>query len=313
MLKIKWLWILVAVIAVVGAVFALFFTSGFKTLPVADFEECVARGYEVLDVIPRQCKTPDGQLFGENVGNAAEKANLIILSSLNPNETITSSFIILTGQARGSWFFEASFPIEIVDANGMSLTSGIAKAEGEWMTDEFVPFTAKLELISDYKGPANIILHKDNPSDIPEFDDALIIPVKIDIPAEQITINVYFGKKTSSSATDPCDFVYPVSRSVPKTSAVAKSALMELLKGVTESENTEGYFTSLPNDVGLKRITIIDGVAFADFSDDLEFQVGGSCRVTAIRAQITETLNQFPTVKDVVISINGRTEDILQP
>jgi len=45
----------------------------------------------------------------------------------------------------------------------------------------------------------------------------------------------------------------------------------------------------------------------------LEFQVGGSCRVAAISAQIMETLKQFPTVKDVIISINSRTEDILQP
>jgi len=45
----------------------------------------------------------------------------------------------------------------------------------------------------------------------------------------------------------------------------------------------------------------------------LQYQVGGSCRVSAIRAQIIETLKQFSTVKNVVISINGRTEDILQP
>ncbi|PIP22172.1 MAG: hypothetical protein COX38_02115, partial [Candidatus Nealsonbacteria bacterium CG23_combo_of_CG06-09_8_20_14_all_39_25] len=47
--------------------------------------------------------------------------------------------------------------------------------------------------------------------------------------------------------------------------------------------------------------------------EQLEFQVGGSCKVSAIRAQITQTLKQFPTVDEVVISINGRTEDILQP
>ena len=33
----------------------------------------------------------------------------------------------------------------------------------------------------------------------------------------------------------------------------------------------------------------------------------------AIRVQITETLEQFPTVDSVIISIDGRTEDILQP
>jgi spore germination protein GerM len=45
----------------------------------------------------------------------------------------------------------------------------------------------------------------------------------------------------------------------------------------------------------------------------LEFQVGGSCRVAAIRAQITDTLKQFPPVDEVIISIDDRTEDILQP
>ena len=50
-----------------------------------------------------------------------------------------------------------------------------------------------------------------------------------------------------------------------------------------------------------------------DFDPQLEFQVGGSCRVAAISSQIRQTLMQFPTVKSVIISIDGRTEDILQP
>jgi len=45
----------------------------------------------------------------------------------------------------------------------------------------------------------------------------------------------------------------------------------------------------------------------------LEEAVGGSCRVTAIRSQIEQTLKQFSTVQSVIISIDNRTEDILQP
>ena len=63
----------------------------------------------------------------------------------------------------------------------------------------------------------------------------------------------------------------------------------------------------------IQGLTIENGVAKVDFSEQLEFQVGGSCRVAAIRAQITDTLKQFPTVDSVVISIDGRTEDVLQP
>lgn len=63
----------------------------------------------------------------------------------------------------------------------------------------------------------------------------------------------------------------------------------------------------------IQKLTIENNVARVDFDKQLEYQVGGSCRVAAIRAQITQTLKQFPTVKEVIISIDGRTEDILQP
>jgi spore germination protein GerM len=73
-------------------------------------------------------------------------------------------------------------------------------------------------------------------------------------------------------------------------------------------------FSSINPGVILQQLTINEeGVAHADFSPELDRQVGGSCRVQAIRAQIENTLLEFPTVNDVVISINGRTEDILQP
>ena len=54
-------------------------------------------------------------------------------------------------------------------------------------------------------------------------------------------------------------------------------------------------------------------MAKIDFDSNLEKNVGGSCRVAAIRNQITQTLLQFKTVQSVIISIDGRTEDILQP
>jgi spore germination protein GerM len=80
------------------------------------------------------------------------------------------------------------------------------------------------------------------------------------------------------------------------------------------AEQAEGFFTSINQGVKLQSLNIReDGTAFVDFDEQLQAGVGGSCKVSAIRAQITETLKQFPTVKNVIISINGRTEDILQP
>ncbi|OGI76259.1 hypothetical protein A3C67_03125 [Candidatus Nomurabacteria bacterium RIFCSPHIGHO2_02_FULL_42_19] len=36
---------------------------------ISSFEECVAAGYPVMESYPRQCRTPEGVLFVENVEN----------------------------------------------------------------------------------------------------------------------------------------------------------------------------------------------------------------------------------------------------
>lgn len=104
-----------------------------------------------------------------------------------------------------------------------------------------------------------------------------------------------------------------VQRSVGQTEAVAKAALTLLLLGPTESEEQAGYQTNIPARTKLKSVVIENGTAKADFSEELNQFGGGSCRVAAIRAQISETLKQFSSVTNVIISVNGQTEDILQP
>ncbi len=129
---------------------------------------------------------------------------------------------------------------------------------------------------------------------------------------ETMFVKVYFN----NDKMDPefsCNKVFPVERQIVKTKAVARAALEELLKGATENEKSLGFFSNINPGVKIQKLTIENGVARVDFDEQLEYQVGGSCRVAAIRWEITETLKQFPSVQSVIISINGRTEDILQP
>jgi len=125
----------------------------------------------------------------EDAGNAAQKADLIVLDSPRPNQTITSPLTV-TGKARGYWFFEASFPVVLVDWDGRIIAQGIATAKDDpdatdgagWMTEEFVAFEAKLEFAADpnaYSNRGALILQKDNPSGLPQNDDALEVPVVI--------------------------------------------------------------------------------------------------------------------------------------
>lgn len=107
--------------------------------------------------------------------------DLVILESPLPEEIVTSPLVI-KGQARGTWFFEASFPVILADWDGRIIAQGIATATDDWMTEELVPFTASLEFenpenIGDFSRRGALILKKDNPSGLPEHDDALEITV----------------------------------------------------------------------------------------------------------------------------------------
>lgn len=100
-------------------------------------------------------------------------------------ESLVSSPLNISGEARGNWFFEASFPVVLVDWDGVVVAEGVAEAQGEWMTESFVPFVASLEFINPYNSgdpdfmkKGTLILRKDNPSGLPENDDALEIPIK---------------------------------------------------------------------------------------------------------------------------------------
>lgn len=109
------------------------------------------------------------------------KADLITVESPIPNSEVANTFTV-TGKARGNWFFEASFPIFLTDWDGKIIAQGIAKAQGDWMTSEFVPFTAELsykasDISGQYSKKGTLILKKDNPSGLPEHDDVLEIPV----------------------------------------------------------------------------------------------------------------------------------------
>lgn len=131
--------------------------------------------------------SPDSQTNGQtDSGNTAAKADLVRVTSPLPSASVTNPLTI-TGEARGSWYFEASFPVELTDWNGKIIARGIAKAQGDWMTTDFVPFTASLAYSLDeisgskstagYSNRAILTLKKDNPSGLPENDDAVEFPV----------------------------------------------------------------------------------------------------------------------------------------
>lgn len=194
MLKI--LYVLIAVAIAVGCLSLLLFyvaTRPFDDLPIE--EEAI-----LCTMDARQC--PDGSYVGRT-GPTCEfvcptvpkvpadvqaaidaKANIITVTTPIPLGLIESGFVI-AGEARGQWYFEASFPITLTNWDGLIIASGVATAQSDWMTTDFVPYNATLTFDNPYQAGdpdfmknGTLILQKDNPSGLPEHDAALELPVR---------------------------------------------------------------------------------------------------------------------------------------
>lgn len=151
-----------------------------KTKTASNFDECAALGFPIQESYPRRCTTPDGQTFTEEI-----KETVIPVLPSNPkirvenpeaNDSVTSPLTI-KGEARGNWYFEASFPTALYDANNVLLAQAPAQAEGEWMTEDFVPFELLLTFPTPKTSSGKLVLKKDNPSGLPEHDEQIEIPV----------------------------------------------------------------------------------------------------------------------------------------
>lgn len=241
----------------------------------------------------------------------ADEDQGIIINEPKEKE-IVSSPLKIAGSAMGNWFFEASFPILIIDEEGREMGRGVAQAMDNWMTEEFVAFEAEINFVcTDENQNGFLIFKKSNPSGLLENDQEK--KMEVSWKCEKMEIKIYWGNKNKNEEQDECQAVYPVTRNINRTQAVLGAVMDNLLIGPNEQEIEDGYFTSINEGVKINNLTVVDGVAKIDFDGRIEEAVGGSCRVSAIRSQIINTAKQFDTVKDVVISVDGRTEDILQP
>lgn len=154
-----------------------------EPIVVASFEDCLKAGYPDIGNRPRQCKTPDGRTYTEELSEKVtytnSSADMIVVTLPYPGAVTGKEFSVI-GTARGTWFFEASFPIQVVDKNGNVLATAVAQAESDWMTPNFVPFKATIKVPDSYIGEATLLLKKDNPSGLPERDASISFPITIE-------------------------------------------------------------------------------------------------------------------------------------
>lgn len=150
---------------------------------VTSFEDCAAAGYPVAESHPRQCRTPNGLVYAEELHVDAVYRNAsasdVAIEVPFPGGVVGKQFSVV-GQARGIWYSEGVFPVLLVAPDGTVLAQAQAQAQGEWMTEGLVPFRADLSAPQEYIGPASLILSRDNPSGVPENDASVTVPLTVE-------------------------------------------------------------------------------------------------------------------------------------
>jgi len=115
----------------------------------------------------------------ESIIYSNASADMIKVELPFPGAVTGKSFSVI-GEARGTWFFEASFPIQLFDKDGKLLATAIAQAQEDWMTENFVSFKADITAPEYYIGEATLVLKKDNPSGLPENDASISFKITVE-------------------------------------------------------------------------------------------------------------------------------------
>lgn len=179
--------IIIGALAVIGAITVIVAIAGVYKFNFTDGGDITTpRGHDQVGCTMEAKICPDGSAVGRSGPNCTfapcpevPASDERISVSSPAAGSLVKSPLVIRGKARGTWYFEGSFPVLLVAENGMPLVSGVATAEGEWMTEDFVPFAATLEFaVPAGVTKGSLILSRDNPSGLPEHDAKIMIPVK---------------------------------------------------------------------------------------------------------------------------------------
>lgn len=243
----------------------------------------------------------------------AYKQDLIWLDTPRPNQTIINP-IALHGFVKGNWYFEATFPVKVLDANGKVLGQATAQAQGDWMTSNYVEFMSSVSFSAPSTETGTLVLEKDNPSDLPQNADELRIPIKFGVEGRAVKLYYYDpNKDKDASGNILCSRLglVAVERLIPITNTPIQDTIKLLLQGkITATEKSQGIISEYPlAGVALKGANQVGTTLTLEFTDPQNKTGGGSCRVAVLWAQIEATAKQFPGVS----TVKFKPEELFQP
>ncbi len=219
----------------------------------------------------------------------------------NGNVTIESvgvgNPLAVSGRART---FENNVALRARAADGSLIVESFTTATGEM--GQFSPYRGTLWLTRD-PGPRVIIEALEYSAR--DGSEQSLVRAERPFDMELIQTRLFFPDRN-------CTGVTPYTRRVPKTVSMARLLVEALVAGPTAEEGRGGASHPFPRGSRVESVNLREGTLTVDFNGQLQ-NVGGSCAAQMIRASVTETLRQLPTVKKVVITAAGSEALALQP
>lgn len=139
----------------------------------------------LLAIATVSCKgdrSTEDENFVKEKSSGTEKSrdtinDLIKVENPKPGQLISSPLEI-KGEARGYWFFEAEATAELLDENLQQVSRTNTTATGEWMTEDWVPFSGTMTFEKPSTENGFLVLHKANASGLKENEMSDTIKVK---------------------------------------------------------------------------------------------------------------------------------------
>lgn len=194
--------------------------------------------------------------------------------------------VTITGRART---FENNVVLRVRDARGALLRETYTTSTGE--IGHHNPYRGQVWLTRDPGAQITVEALEYSAKDGAERS----------LTKETRPFNVEIADVTLRVPNQDCTGLVTEKRRAPKSVGIARLMVEMLLENPV-----------FPKGSAVNSVNLRDGVLTVDFNERLQ-NVGGSCAVQMIRASVTETLQQLPAVKRVVITAAGSEELALQP
>ena len=139
----------------------------------------------------------------------------------------------------------------------------------------------------------------------------LVAPASYGQSQQTMTIKLFFPN-TRLDRRDCVVKVFPVTRKVPKTAAVAKAALEQLFAGPTRQEESRGFYSDFSGETKslLISVNVINKAAYVNLRNLMSAPTGignftASCGGSNFFGQVENTLGQFGSIEKVFFAVKG--------